>query len=151
MILVVEAKDAQGRPLALRNGPTLPDWAGNYAGQPGQTYAKVLQDEWTGEAPTAAYWRPVKIIADTRIPAFGTDRSQYVFDLSAGSSGATVEARLYFRRNFQKLMEQKGWTDEDVLMEQGRVEVEAEAKVKAEVEVAGAAGGCECRCDKWQW
>ena len=89
MILVVEAKDAQGRPMALQSGPTLPDWAGNYAGQPGQTYAKVLQDEWTGEAPTAAYWRPVKIVADTRIPAFGTDRSQYTFDLPAGAAAST--------------------------------------------------------------
>ena len=130
MILVVEAKDAQGRPMALRSGPTLPDWAGNYAGQPGQTYAKVLQDEWTGETPTAAYWRPVKIVADTRIPAFGTDRSQYTFDLPAGSGvdgadGATVEARLIFRRAFQKLMEQKGWTDADMVMEQAQVEVKA--------------------------
>jgi hypothetical protein len=125
MILVVAASDAPGRPLALRSGPQLPAWAGNYAGQPGQTYAKVLQDEWTGETPTAAYWRPVKIVADTRIPAFGTDHSRYTFALPAGSSGATVEARLLFRRTFQKLMEQKGWTDEDVLMEQGRVEVRA--------------------------
>jgi hypothetical protein len=146
MILVVEAKDAQGRSLALRSGPVLPEWAGNYAGQPGLTFAKVLQDEWTGEAPTAAYWRPVKIIADTRIPAFGTDRSQYAFDLPAGSNGATVEARLYFRRNFQKLMEQKGWTDKDVLMEQGRVEIKAEAKADIEAESAIAAGECECRC-----
>jgi hypothetical protein len=145
MILVVEAKDAQGHPLALRGGPILPDWVGNYAGQPGQTYAKVLQDEWTGEAPTAAYWRPVKIIADTRIPAFGTDRSQYVFDLPVGSSGAIVEARLFFRRNFQKLMEQKGWADEDVLMEQGRVEIKAEAEAESEI----AAGECECRCGEW--
>jgi len=147
----------KARPLALRSGPTLPDWAGNYAGQPGQTYAKVLQDEWTGETPTAAYWRPVKIVADTRIPAFGTDRSRYTFDLPAGSSGAegaggaTIEARLVFRRAFQKLMEQKGWTDEDVLMEQARVEVKAESKAQIEPQVekesaagASAAGACEC-------
>jgi hypothetical protein len=157
MILVVQARDGAGRPLALRDGPTLPDWAGNYAGQPGRTYAKVLQDEWSGETPTAAYWRPVKIVADTRIPAFGTDRSRYTFDLPAGSSGtegaggATIEARLVFRRAFQKLMEQKGWTDEDVLMEQAQVEVKAEAEAQAEpqVEKESAAGACECRCGDW--
>jgi hypothetical protein len=148
MILVVEAKDAQGRPLALRSGPTLPEWAGNYAGRPGQTYAKVLRDEWSGETPTAAYWRPVKVVADTRIPAFGTDRSRYTFELPAGSSGAegaggvTVQARLVFRRAFQKLMEQKGWTDEDVLMEQAQVEVKAEPAAQQE----SVAGACECRC-----
>ena len=58
-----------GPPAGAAERPKLPEWAGNYAGQPGQTYAKVLQDEWTGETPTAAYWRPVKIVADTRIPA----------------------------------------------------------------------------------
>ncbi len=108
----------------------------------------MLQDEWTGETPTAAYWRPVKIVADTRIPAFGTDRSQYTFDLpaGAGADGATVDARLIFRRAFQKLMEQKGWTDEDVLMEQAQVEVKAEAETEAKVDMEAAAGACECRC-----
>ena len=106
----------------------------------------MLQDEWTGETPTAAYWRPVKIVADTRIPAFGTDRSQYTFDLPAGADGATVDARLIFRRAFQKLMEQKGWTDEDVLMEQAQVEVKAEAETEAKVDTEAAAGACECRC-----
>ena len=113
----------------------------------------MLQDEWTGETPTAAYWRPVKIVADTRIPALGTDRSQYTFDLPAGSGtadadGATVEARLIFRRAFQKLMEQKGWTDEDVLMDRGGFEVKAETEVEAEakVDTEAAVGACECRC-----
>jgi hypothetical protein len=118
VILVVQAKDKWGRPLALKNGPTLPDWAGNYAGQPGRSYAKLLRDEWTGEEPTAAYWRPVKIVSDTRLAAFATDRSRYMFDLPAGSDVAKIEARLIFRRAFQKLMEQKGWTDPDVIMEQ---------------------------------
>jgi len=148
MILVVEAKDAQGKPLALHSGPKLPDWAGNFAGLPGQTYAKVLRDEWTGETPTAAYWRPVKIMADTRIPAFGADRNQYTFDLPAGLSAddVTVEARLLFRRTFQKLVEQKGFTDEDVLMEQSEVKVEAEPQQEA------ATGACECRCRSMtQW
>jgi hypothetical protein len=145
MILLVEAKDAQGRPLPLSSGPTLPEWAGNYAGRPGRTYAKVLRDEWTGETPTAAYWRPVKIVADTRIPAFGSDGSRYVFTLPEDAGGeAIVEARLLFRRAFQKLMEQKGWTDDDVLMEQGRVEVQAEVGAARESETA--ASTCACRC-----
>lgn len=124
MILVVQAKDGSGRPLALRSGPTLPGWAGNYAGQPGRTYAKVLRDEWTGEEPTAAYWRPVTIVADTRLAAYATDRSRYEFELPAGTGAATVEARLVYRRAFQKLMEQKGWQDPDIVMEQGTIALE---------------------------
>ena len=50
-----------------------PAYSGNYAGQPGKTFAKVLRDEWTGETPTAAYWRPVTIVEDTRLAALATD------------------------------------------------------------------------------
>ena len=69
----------------------------------------------------------------------------------AGADGATVEARLIFRRAFQKLTEQKGWTDEDVLMEQA-LEVKAEMRCRLSVKVdteaalahvnAAAASGC---------
>ena len=57
---------------------------------------------------------------DTRIAAFATDVSQYTF--AAPDDGEiTVEARLLFRRAFQELMEQKGWDDPDILMEEGTV------------------------------
>ena len=100
---------------------------------------------------------------DRRVLASGEDRGGYphpglrhrpqpVHVRSArghGADGATVEARLIFRRAFQKLMEQKGWTDEDVLMEQGQVEVKAEAEAEAKVDTEAAAGACECRCGEW--
>jgi hypothetical protein len=120
MILVLEATDADGDPLPLISGPTLPDWAGDYAGLAGRTFAKVLRDEWTGEAPTASYWRDISLVEDTRIAAFETDESQYAFEaLSDGE--VTVEVRLLFRRAFQELMEQKGWDDPDIVMEEERI------------------------------
>lgn len=120
LILAVRATGADGRPLALRSGPVLPDWTGNYAGQPGRYYAKILEDTWTGEAPTAAYWRDVRIIKDTRLAAFATDTSRYTF--AAPADGAvTVEARLIFRRAFQQLAEQKGWDDPDIVMEEEKL------------------------------
>jgi len=128
MILAVEATDADGNLLSLRDGPVLPDWTGNYAGQPGQYYAKILEDEWTGESPTGAYWRDIHLVEDTRLAAFETDVSRYTFALS-GTVGdrpqqaVTVEARLIFRRAFQELMEQKGWDDPDILMEEETVQV----------------------------
>jgi hypothetical protein len=122
MILVVEAFDADGNRLVLSEGPALPEWAGSYAGAAGKVYARVLQDQWTGETPTAAYWRPVKEIADTRLAAFATDITEYVFPAD-GERPVTVEARLIFRRAYQKLMEQKGWQDPDIVMEQARVTV----------------------------
>ena len=120
MILVVGATGSDGNPLPLVSGPTLPDWAGDYAGQAGRTFAKVLRDEWTGEAPTASYWRDISLVEDTRIAAFETDESQYAFE--APSDGeVTVEVRLLFRRAFQELMEQKGWDDPDILMEEATI------------------------------
>ena len=122
MILVVEALDANGKPLALRQGSVNPAYSGNYGGLPGKTFAKVLKDEWTGETPTGAYWRPVTIVEDTRLAAMATDTTRYSFDLPA-SQAATVNVRLVFRRTFQKLMELKGYTDPDILMEKETVQV----------------------------
>ena len=115
MILVVEALDAAGKPLPLNQGAVNPSWAGNYAGQPGKTYSKVLKDEWTGEMPTAAYWRPVSTVEDTRLAALATDTTRYSFGLPDGQA-AQVRVRLLFRRSFQALAEAKGWTDPDILM-----------------------------------
>ncbi len=120
LILVVQVTDADGHRLPLRAGPVLPDWTGDYAGLPGKTYAKVLQDEWTGEMPTAAYWRPVRVVEDTRLAAFATDVSRYTFQ-APEPRPVTIETRLIFRRAYQQLMQQKGWTDPDILMEQNRI------------------------------
>jgi hypothetical protein len=117
MILAVRATGGDGNPLPLSDGPVLPDWTGDYAGQPGRTYAKILEDEWTGESPTGAYWRDIRLVEDTRLAAFATDTSQYRFDV-ASSGPVTVEARLIFRRAFQQLMAWKGWDDPDIVMEE---------------------------------
>lgn len=122
MILVVQALDSAGKPLALSQGPLLPEYAGNYASHPGKSFAKILKDEWTGEAPTGAYWRPVTIIEDTRLAALATDVSQYTFELPQGSA-AQVKVTLIFRRAFQKLAEQKGWNDPDIIMEETILQV----------------------------
>jgi hypothetical protein len=122
MILVIEAKDGDGKLLTLTKGPLNPAHAGNFGGQPGKTFMKVLKDEWTGEAPTAAYWRPVTLVEDTRLPALATDTTQYTFDLPADQT-AQVSVKLVFRRNFQKLMDEKGWTDPDILMEAETIQV----------------------------
>lgn len=124
LILVVQATDADGHPLPLREGPVLPDWTGDFAGRPGRYYAKILEDEDSGESPTVAYWRDIRLVEDTRIPAFATDVSQYTFAAPA-EGPVTVEARLIFRRAFQQLMEWKGWDDPDIVMEEEALVVTA--------------------------
>jgi hypothetical protein len=117
MILVVRATDSDGNVLLLREGPVLPDWTGDYADQPGRYFAKILEDEWTGESPTGAYWRDIRLVEDTRLAAFDTDVSRYTFATPATGT-ATIEVQLVFRRAFQQLMDWKGWDDPDILMEQ---------------------------------
>jgi len=122
MLLVVNAFDADGNRLELVEGPALPAWAGDYAGNPGKAFAKVLRDEWTGEIPTAAYWRPVTIVEDTRLAAMATDVTQYTFILPDAKI-AEVEVRLIFRRAFYELAKIKGWDDPDILMEEATIHV----------------------------
>lgn len=122
MILVVEAVDADGNVLELREGSVNPDFSGDYGGVPGKTFAKVLRDDWTGETPTSAFWRPVTIVEDTRLPALATDTTRYVFAAPDGNA-VTVNVRLWFRRSFYELAKQKGWNDPDLLMEQETIQV----------------------------
>ncbi|MCP4534452.1 MAG: hypothetical protein GY831_24935, partial [Delftia sp.] len=122
LILLVQARDEQGRMLDYVGRQVVPDWGGvgdpaqgNYAGQPGKGFAKVLQDA-DGNAP-APQWRSTEIIYDNRIAALATDVSHYAFAAPAGGQ-AEVQATLIFRRAFKAWAEQKGWDTPDIVMAQ---------------------------------
>lgn len=66
VLLVMAAKDSKGTVLPLAKGQTLPEWTGNYAGQPGRYFAQILRDKWTDESPTVAFWREISLVEDTR-------------------------------------------------------------------------------------
>ncbi len=117
VLLMVAATDGEGRDLALTSGPALPDWAGDLAGEPGVYFAKVLEQLWTGVAPTAAYWTQTRILEDTRIPAREARTSIYTFEAQTDGGTVTVEARLIFRRAYYELLQQKRWATPDILME----------------------------------
>lgn len=122
LILVVEAVDASGNVFALVDGSTNPAFSGNYGGLPGKTFAKVLKDNWTGETPTAAFWRPVTIVEDNRISPFETDTTNYTFTVPANEA-VTINVRLIYRRAFYELMQQKGWNDADIVMEESTLQL----------------------------
>ena len=115
MILVVQAFDANGKALALQQGPVNPAWAGNYAQVPGKTFSQVLQDKTTGEYPTAAFWRQTNVIQDTRLAPLAMDSTNFAFQLPAGRT-AKVHVQLFYRRTLQTLSQQKGWNDPDIVM-----------------------------------
>ncbi len=130
MILVVDATDSDGQTLRLKDGPVIPEWGGvgtpeqgYYAGLPGVLYAKILADFYTGEMPSAAYWRQTRIVSDNRIHALATDETTYQFALPDGECNANVNVRLLLRRAFIDLMDQKAWDSPDMLMEQITLEV----------------------------
>jgi hypothetical protein len=122
IILVVSATDAAGHELRQLGGPVIPDWGGkgdapgDYAGRPGKIFAKVLEELWTGVAPTAAYWNPTRLREDTRLAAKATDTTDYQFAAPENGGRVAVKAILVFRRAFKALDRQKGWDAPDILM-----------------------------------
>ena len=131
ILLVVSPRHAQSGPDPLVNGPVVPvlgrrgNGAEDYAGKPGRGYAKILEELWTEISPTAAYWNPTVLLADTRIPALAKDVSEYEFRAPAGGGPVQVEARLLFRRAFRQLSLWKQWNDPDILMNQSAVSMAA--------------------------
>lgn len=124
LILVVTATDGAGEPLPPLDGPRNPDWSGEYAGTPGRTYARVLEDAWLGTAPTAAYWNPTHSREDNRLAAGASDTTRYRF-AALETDEATLTVRLWYRRAFAELARQKGWELQDTLMEEETARVYA--------------------------
>lgn len=127
MILLVQVYDDNGDSLDHVDGPTLPDWCGignpndgYYAGQPGEIYAKILQEDWTGYYPTVAYWTPNTVLFDNRIEALESVSSKYVFD-NPNDAQVHLEVRLFLRRSFIDLMDWKDWDAPDILMEESTI------------------------------
>jgi hypothetical protein len=123
LILVVRAYGSDGSKLSLKAGPILPEWCGvgnpadgYYAGLPGKVFVKLLEDIWTGESPTAAYWRQTKVVMDTRLGAFKSDIGEFLF-IAPDSGDVRIEAVLLYRRAYKKLMDLKGWSEPDIVME----------------------------------
>jgi hypothetical protein len=125
MILLVEVTDEKGQTLPMTEGETVPEWGGvgpieerNYAGLPGKGFAKVLKDvlvypdrhrrrHFRYEYP-APHWRPTLVESDNRIPADGSDISNYQFIVPNNLCGSIhITTRLIFRRTYKKWMDAK--------------------------------------------
>jgi len=126
VMLVVEARGANGELLAVREGPALPEWTGDQAGKPGRAFARILKDNWTGEAPTAAFWRQTTVLEDTRLFPFVLNRSEYEFVAPLDRGPVQLSVRLIYRRAFQALAQQKGWTDPDIVMFESTEEIKSQ-------------------------
>ena len=123
MILVLTATNGQEQTLLLQSGPTVPEWGGAQAGRPGVAFAKVLRDVQSGASPVVSYWKQALIVSDNRIPALESDVSAYTFAAPVSGGPVTITAELRLRRAFQALMDAKGWSTPDVVMEEEQVEL----------------------------
>ncbi len=117
LILTVSAQNHQGQNLGLVAGSLVPDWGGPQQGLPGKIYAKVLRDVQSGAWPVVSYWKPTQVLADNRLAALGSDASMYTFSLPAPGQPVTVTAALRLRRAPWALMDAKGWSAPDIVME----------------------------------
>ena len=123
LILLVEAKDRNGTPLAQVGGPMIPLWGGigtnpeeDYAGRPGEIYANILKDKDTSVTPTVAYWNPTLPAwagSDTRLNPGEPTQSEYSFAVPSNGP-ATITARLIYRYAFIEIMRQKSWDRDDI-------------------------------------
>jgi hypothetical protein len=123
MILVVSVEDEDGKSMPQVSGSTVPSWGGEEAGLPGKAFAKLLRNVATGESPVVSYWNQTLIESDNRIPAMSSDSTLYKFGLGSTSGEITISAKLFLRRNFQAVMDAKGWTTPDMLMEDVEVKI----------------------------
>lgn len=107
LILVVEAFDAKGRPLPLREGDALPAAVGpTLAGRAGQLYARQLTN-FDGRSP-APFWVARPEFTDTRLLPGQAERRAFRF----AGSGTKVRVRLLYRRFWEEVSRTKGWPDD---------------------------------------
>lgn len=115
----------QGTPLTQTSGPTLPFWLdddvpgqqpGDYAGQPGQGFAKVLQGRINGTGPVVMpvlFIDAESVFSDTLIPSGATDTTTATFALPPGAQPGwqiDVDVKLLYRRAWRAVAVTKGWT-----------------------------------------
>jgi hypothetical protein len=112
LLLVVEACDGQGQPVALTEGPRLPAAAGEgYAGLPGQLFARLLHD-LNGNAPMPFWKQPHGEIADTRLFPGQAHTSDFRFSQTA----KRVRVWLLYRRFWKQVADRNAWADTEIVV-----------------------------------
>ena len=112
LLLVVEGRTSDDRPLAALAGPRLPALAGpQWAGQPGRLYARILRD-LDGHSPAPFWSAAPETPIDTRLKPDDADESAYRFpgDLER------LRLRVLYRRFWPEVVRAKKWPDGDLLI-----------------------------------
>ncbi len=121
VMLLLNVKDSKGKPLKMIKGSRLPSWAGqgktddgNYAGQPGAVFARVLGDD-AGNVQVP-FWKATRIVSDTRIRPKKTVTYRFEFALEDPDDEPTAQASLIYRPAIKPLARMKNWDSADILI-----------------------------------
>ena len=124
LILVVEAIDADGKALALSDGPVNPDYSGEYAGlsraRPSPKFCATISPAKCPPRLSGAPSRLLQTRASSRwrpIPLSTASLHR--------AEAVTIHVRLLYRRAFSELAQQKGWNDPDILMADETLQIAA--------------------------
>lgn len=123
-LLVVSAR-VNGAAMTQIDGPRVPVWAdddvpgkqpGDYAGEPGTGYAKILEGRINGQGDLISpvlFVDAERVRTKTTIASGTTDVSDLVFQIPSDAQigdPLQIEARLIYRRATRALYVTKGWT-----------------------------------------
>jgi len=121
VMLVLHVTDSKNRPLKMIGGSTLPEWTGkgnvrdgNYAGLPGEVFARVLGDD-QGNI-NVPFWRASQVVQDNRIRPKGTVVLKFEFAVNDSDDEPSAEAELIYRPVIRLWAEKKNWPAKDILI-----------------------------------
>jgi hypothetical protein len=107
LILLVEAKDENGKLLKMVKGSKVPVWGGvgngklDYADRPGKGYARIFKDEHGNF--NVPIWKAITIASDNRLIPKIVDTSDYQFGIPKGTETdeISISAKLIYRKKFK--------------------------------------------------
>jgi len=119
VLLLLDVRDGNGKPLKMIEGQRLPRWAGEDDpnsgtddGRPGAIFARVLQDvQGNLNVP---FWQAVSVASDTRIRPKTTVTLTYKFGLADPQDEPTATAELVYRPAHKALAAGKQWDVKDI-------------------------------------
>ncbi len=111
-MLLLDARDEEGKALKMVEGQRLPQWVGDLSGTPGAVFARVLQNA-AGDL-NVPFWQATAVAQDTRIRPKTTVTLTYKFTVTDPDGEPAVKASLVYRPVHQPLAVAKKWDVEDI-------------------------------------
>jgi hypothetical protein len=119
LLLIVEGRDREGRVVAARAGPVLPDRAGKrWAGQPGWIYGKQHLSPAGRPLP---FWLCAAELLDTRLVPEQADEKRFSYPLDV----ATVHVRMVYRFFWDEVATAREWQDNDIVVSEETIRIKS--------------------------